>query len=98
MFAVNMRDIIFNIARWWEKYLSKRSFIKYTCSWRVNLLYLIVVTLTEEILNGKLHFSVQYEHWTDEQKYFYVLNYIVTLLPLDTITITPINDLQFLRQ
>ena len=25
--------------RWWEKYLSKRSLIKHTCSWRVNLLY-----------------------------------------------------------
>ena len=26
-------------ARWWEKYFPKRSLIKHTCSWRVNLLY-----------------------------------------------------------
>ena len=25
--------------RWWEKHLSKRSLIKHTCSWRVNLLH-----------------------------------------------------------
>ena len=52
-------------ARWWEKYLSKRSPLKHTCSWRVNLLYyeywtdkqkyFYVVTFTEEIPNGKLH-------------------------------------------
>ena len=34
-----MRDIIIYVGRWWEKYLSKRSLIKKTCSWRVNLLY-----------------------------------------------------------
>ena len=32
------RHIIY-VARWWEKYLSKRSPLKHTCSWRVNLLY-----------------------------------------------------------
>ena len=26
-------------ARWWEKYLSKLSILKHTCSWRDNLLY-----------------------------------------------------------
>ena len=26
-------------ARWWEKYLSKLSLLKHTCSWRDNLLY-----------------------------------------------------------
>ena len=36
---VKFRDIIIYVAWWWEKYLSKRSLIKHTCSWRVNLLY-----------------------------------------------------------
>ena len=39
IFPLNMRDIIIYVARWWEKYLSKRSLLKRTCSWRVNLLY-----------------------------------------------------------
>ena len=39
IFPLNMCDIIIYVARWWEKHLSKRSLIKHTCSWRVNLLY-----------------------------------------------------------
>ena len=38
-FPLNMCDIIIYIARWWEKYLSKRSLIKHTCSWRDKLLH-----------------------------------------------------------
>ena len=34
IFSLNMRDIIIYVARWWEKYLWKRSLIKHTCSWR----------------------------------------------------------------
>ena len=39
IFLLNMRHIIIYVARWWKKYLSKRSLIKHNCSWRVNLLY-----------------------------------------------------------
>ena len=35
--SFNMRNIIIYVARWWEKYLSKHSLIKYTCSWRDKL-------------------------------------------------------------
>ena len=34
---LNMRHIITYVARWWERYLSKRSLIKHTCSWRDKL-------------------------------------------------------------
>ena len=34
IFPLNMRDIIIYVARWWEKYLSKCSPLKHTCSWR----------------------------------------------------------------
>ena len=34
---VKFRDIIIYVAWWWEKYLSKRSLIKHTCSWRDKL-------------------------------------------------------------
>ena len=40
IFPLNMCDIIIYVARWWEKYLSKRSLIKYTCSWRDKLIVL----------------------------------------------------------
>ena len=40
IFPLNMRDIIIYVARWWEKYLSKRSLIKHTCSWRDKLIAL----------------------------------------------------------
>ena len=39
IFPLNMRDIIIFAAQWWEKYLSKHSLLKHTCSWRDNLLY-----------------------------------------------------------
>ena len=34
IFPLNMCDTIIYVARWWEKYLSKRSPLKDTCSWR----------------------------------------------------------------
>ena len=40
IFPLNMCDIIIYVARWWEKYLSKRNFIKHTCSWRDKLIVL----------------------------------------------------------
>ena len=40
IFPLNIRDIIIYFARWWEKYLSKRSLIKHTCSWRDKLIVL----------------------------------------------------------
>ena len=33
---LTMRNIIIYVDRWWEKYLSKRSPLKHTCSWRGN--------------------------------------------------------------
>ena len=44
IFTLNMRDIIIYFARRWEKYLSKRSLIKHTCSWRYKLIYFIMDT------------------------------------------------------
>ena len=40
IFPLNMRDTIVYVALWWEKYLSKRSLIKHTCSWRDKLIVL----------------------------------------------------------
>ena len=45
IFPLNMRDIIIYVARWWEKYLPKRSLRKNTCSWRDKL---IVLWTTEQ--------------------------------------------------
>ena len=38
IFSLIMRDIIIYLARWWERYLSKRNLIKHTCSWRHKLI------------------------------------------------------------
>ena len=35
---VKFRDIIIYVAWWWEKYLSKRSQLKHTCSWHDKLI------------------------------------------------------------
>ena len=58
IFPLNMRDITIYVARWWERYLLKRSLIKHTCSWRVNehwtdkqkyfYLYLYVVSTLQD--------------------------------------------------
>ena len=40
IFTLNMRDIIIYVARWWEKYLSKHSPLKHTCSWHDKLIVL----------------------------------------------------------
>ena len=40
IFTLNMRDIIIYVAWWLEKYLSKRSLIKHTCSWHDKLIVL----------------------------------------------------------
>ena len=39
----NMRDIIIYVAWWWQKYLSKRSPLKHTCSWRDKLIVLWIL-------------------------------------------------------
>ena len=46
---LNMRDIIIYIARWWEKYLSKRSLLKYTCSWRDKVIVLWILNRQAKI-------------------------------------------------
>ena len=38
-----MRDIIIYVARWWEKYLSKRSPLKHTCSWNDKLIVILEI-------------------------------------------------------
>ena len=42
IFPLNIRDIIIYVSWWWEKYLSKRSLIKHTCSWGDKLMVLFV--------------------------------------------------------
>ena len=48
IFPLNMRDIIIYVARWREKYLSKRSLIKHTCSWRYKLIVLRILNRQEK--------------------------------------------------
>ena len=43
------RNISHHWARWWEKYLSKRSPSKHTCSWRDNLIELWTVSRQAKI-------------------------------------------------
>ena len=38
IFHLNICDIIIYVAQWWEKYLSKRSLLKHTFSWRDKLI------------------------------------------------------------
>ena len=44
-----MRDIIIYVARWWEKYLSKRSPFKHTCSWHDKLIVLWILNRQAKI-------------------------------------------------
>ena len=43
IFPLNMRGITIYVAQWWEKYLSKRSLLKHTCSWRDKLIVLWIL-------------------------------------------------------
>ena len=43
IFPLNMCDIIIYVVGWWEKYFSKRSLVKHTCSWRDKLMVLWTV-------------------------------------------------------
>ena len=38
IFSLNMDDIVIYVARWCQKYLSKSSLFKHTCSWRDKLI------------------------------------------------------------
>ena len=40
IFPLNISDMIIYVAWWWEKYLSKHSLIKHTCSWCDKLIVL----------------------------------------------------------
>ena len=44
--SFNMHDIIIYVAWWWEKYLSKRSLVKHTCSWPNKLIVLLLMPQT----------------------------------------------------
>ena len=44
-----MHDIIIYVARWWEKYLSKGSPLKHTCSWRDKLIILCILNRQAKI-------------------------------------------------
>ena len=56
IFTLNMRDIIIYVARWWEKYLSKRSPLKHTCSWHDKLI-VSPVFLVKGLLSNLKQFS-----------------------------------------
>ena len=49
IFTLNMRDIIIYVALWWEKYLSKRSPLKHTCSWHDKLIALWILNRQAKI-------------------------------------------------
>ena len=53
-FALNMRDIIIYTAWWWEKYLSKGSLAKHTCSWRDKLIVLWALNRQTKIFLRRL--------------------------------------------
>ena len=53
IFPLNMRDIIIYVAWWLEKYFSKRSLIKHTCSWRDKLI--VSWTLNRQVKNVFTH-------------------------------------------
>ena len=60
IFPLNMHDIIIYVARWWEKYLSKRSLIKHTCSWHDKLIALFSIGLKSGERAGMLNVSKAY--------------------------------------
>ena len=49
IFPLNMGDIIIYVARWWEKYLSKRIPLKHSCSWRDKLIVLWILNREAKI-------------------------------------------------
>ena len=49
IFPLNMHDIIIYVARWWEKYLSKRNPLKHPCSWRDKLIVLRIFYFMDRI-------------------------------------------------
>ena len=55
IYSLNMRDIIIYVARWWEKYLSKRSLLKNTCSWHDKLIVLWILNRQAKIFLRKDH-------------------------------------------
>ena len=57
IFSLNMDDIIIYVARWCQKYLSKSSLFKHTCSWRDKL----IIFLWSIEKNADVCWS--YQHW-----------------------------------
>ena len=56
IFPLNMRATIIHVARWWEKYLSKRSPLKRTCSWRNKLIVLWIRNRQAKVLLYIIHY------------------------------------------
>ena len=84
IFLLNMPDIINYIARWWDKYLLKRSLIKYACSWRdLNLLGLTIILSSE-------NYSIAFQDsassfptsndFANDDNYYHQQIYVQTLL------------------
>ena len=58
IFSFNMRDIIIYAARWWDRYPSKHSLIKHTCSWRDKLIVLLTLNRQAKIFSRIFTFSI----------------------------------------
>ena len=68
IFPLNMCDIIIYFARWWEKYLSKDSLIKHTCSWHDKLIVLWTLNRQAKIFLhiiflSKIKFTTYFGRW-----------------------------------
>ena len=75
IFPLNMHDIIIYVAQWWEKYLSKRSLLKYTCSWRDKLIILglYMSSLCSLHQQAAQHFDecfIRKHFWASQSKLF----------------------------
>ena len=62
-FPLNTCDIIIYVARWWDKYLSKRSLIKHTCSWRDRLIVLWTLNRQAKIFLRNVYYCLVVSLW-----------------------------------
>ena len=63
IFPLNMRDIIIYVPWWWEKYLSKRSPLKHTCSRRDKFIALLFPMFVETLQFVVFGFACWFSLW-----------------------------------
>ena len=83
LFKKSIKTYSWYFSRWWEKYLSKRSLIKHTCSWRDKLIVLWTLNRQAKIFLHIQKFASQ-KTYTPLFFLYYPLNSISTFFCEDS--------------